>query len=96
MKQKLDFKIKIHITPKMTLFLATITCVGLMGVTYFSKPSALTVKEAIGAVIVPMQEGINEIGSWFFSLTEKQMKLEEALAENEALKNEVVKLQEEL
>lgn len=96
MKDKLDMKIKIQLTPKTTLVLATITCIGLMGITYFSKPSALTVREVVGSVVVPMQEGINEIGSWFFGLTEKRIKLEEALTENEALKNEVAALQEEL
>ena len=52
------------------LLLLTILCVGLMFVTFTTNVTLGPVQAISGYVIVPVQKGINEIGSWFSTRTD--------------------------
>ena len=51
---------------------------------------------AAGYVFVPMQEGINKIGTWITDKADNLKKLSDVMAENEELKSQVDKLTTEL
>lgn len=95
MREKLKL-LKEHIQPKMVLTALTVLCFASLAVSYFSRDMAVSVREAIGYVIVPMQSGINQIGGFFAGLTQERKDLETALAEIEDLKAELEDCKDQL
>lgn len=92
MKKKWDF----HISPKFILFALTSFCVISIGVSYFKSDYAVPIRTAVGYVVVPLQTGINRVGSFFAGIRDDRLSLEAALEENEALKQECQDLQEQM
>ena len=77
---------------KYMLLLLTILCVGLMFVTFTTNVTLGPVQAISGYVIVPVQKGINEIGSWFSTRTDYRQTIRELQAENLELKEKVSEL----
>ncbi len=77
---------------KYLLFILTILCTGLMLMTFstniFNKP----LNAFVGYVIVPFQQGINNVGNWLFTRSEELVQIRTLLDENEALKQQVAEL----
>ncbi len=94
MKDKLKFNI--NFKPRTVLFLVTILCIGMIGVTYFRKDTASSLKEVVGYVIVPMQKGLNQIGTALSEFTLERKQLNEVIAENDALNDKISALEDRL
>lgn len=77
MKDKL-LQLILMIKPKNILFVMTFVCIGIMGVTYFRSDSAVPLRTAVGYIVIPLQNGINEIGSMGQELLQERLDLEEA------------------
>lgn len=95
MREKIKL-LKEKIQPKMILAALTLLCFASLTASYFSKDMALSVREAVGALIVPMQTGINQIGRFGAGLTQERKNLEDALNEIEQLKEELKACNEQL
>ncbi|MCI5481647.1 MAG: rod shape-determining protein MreC, partial [Lachnospiraceae bacterium] len=85
-------KSKFSFPSKYMLLLLTILCVGLMFVTFTTNVTLGPVQAISGYVIVPVQKGINEIGSWFSTRTDYRQTIRELQAENLELKEKVSEL----
>lgn len=75
-------KSKFSLPSKYILLLLTILCVGLMFVTFVTNVTLEPVQAVSGYVIVPVQKGINEIGSWFSDRTDYRRTIRELQEEN--------------
>jgi len=95
-ENKNDFQIPVHIAPRIVLFLLTVCCICSMGFYYFKKENIVSVSQAAGLVLVPLQKGINQIGEFFFDLDQERLKLDEALAKIESLEAENEALNDKL
>lgn len=74
---------------KYWLLILSIICVLLMGLSLITNKVSGPLKVVANYTIVPMQNGINTIGTWLSDLTQNLETLEELRAENKALKAEV-------
>ncbi len=89
-------KPKLSIPPRYVLFLLTVLCVILLGIN-FVFPSALNpVREGILTVFMPMQKGINRIGSAVSEEIASFLHMREAEEENQALREQNRELSEKL
>ncbi len=95
-ENKNDVQIPFYIAPRIVLFFLTICCICSMGFYYFKKENIVSVSQAAGLVIVPLQKGINQIGEFFFDLDQDRLKLDEALAKIESLEEENKELNDKL
>ena len=89
-------KSKFVLPPRYILMILTGVCVIAMLVSFTFNISGGPLHTVAGYVFVPMQEGINTVGTWMSSQAEKFRNLKEVTAENEALKEQVDKLTAEL
>lgn len=92
-----DVKLPFTRKPQLVLFILTVCCIGSMGYYYIRKENIASVTQVVGAVTVPVQKGINKLGSIFFQFDQRRLTLEEAQeqiasleAENEELKEQMV------
>ncbi|MGN0383300.1 MAG: rod shape-determining protein MreC [Eubacterium sp.] len=88
-------RVKFTIPSKLILFLLTIFCIVCIIMSYINSNFGKPVKDAVATVIVPMQEGINSIGTWFSDKTSLMAYKKDLIAENESLKARVDELTEE-
>lgn len=95
-ENKNDFQIPVHVAPRIVLFILTVCCICSMGFYYFKKENIVSVSQAAGLVLVPLQKGINQIGEFFFDLDQERLKLDEALAKIESLEADNKELNEKL
>lgn len=86
---------KYTLPSKYLLFILTILCTVLMfltiGTDIFNRP----LNTAAGYVIVPFQQGISRLGSWFSGRSEELVQIRKLLEENARLKEEIAALTEE-
>ena len=91
MKKPSNFKVK----PKILISLLTLLCVVCLVlsaiVPSFSKPF----KFATGIMVVPLQEGVNRIGTWFTDKEELMKSVKKLKSENKKLNEKVDELTEE-
>lgn len=73
----------------------TIICVLLIGITSLKDGIMEPLRTGVGYVLVPLQTGVNAVGRGVYQELKDYSKLKSALAENEALKEEVARLMEE-
>lgn len=95
MKEKLQNCMK-GMLPKNILFIMTVVCIAVMGITYLDAGFAKPFRTVIGNIIVPLQKGVNRIGSWGNELFQEKMDKEEMKAQIEELKLEVENLQSQI
>ena len=74
---------------KYWLLILSIVCVLLMGLSLVTNKVNGPLRAIANYTIVPMQNGINTIGTWLSDLTQNLETLEELRAENDALKEEI-------
>ncbi len=89
-------KSKFVLPPKYILMILTGICIVTMLVSFTFNISGGPLHTAAGYVFIPMQEGINTVGSWITEKTEGFKNLNEVMAENEALQKQVDELTVEL
>lgn len=87
---------KKRVSAKITLLTMTLACVAIIIVGLTLNISGGPLKSVAGYVFVPMQKGINNAGLWIFDKTNEFKTLNEVLAENEVLKQQVSDLTSEL
>lgn len=86
-------KPNLSLPPRYVLFFLTMICVILLGIN-FVFPSALNpVREGIFTVFMPMQKGINEIGTKISDEIKALVHMREAEDENQKLRQEIEALQ---
>lgn len=89
-------KSKHSIPTKYTLLILTGLCVLVMFVSFTMNLSGGPLNTVAGYVFVPMQKGINSIGTWFVSKADDLKSLQDVMQENKELQAEVDKLTQEL
>ncbi len=86
-----------HVLPaKYLLMLLSGVCIVAMLLCFTLNISGGPLNTAAGYVFIPMQEGINKIGTWITDKADNLKKLSDVMAENEELKSQVDKLTTEL
>ena len=82
--------------PRYVLFFLTMLCVILLGIN-FVFPNALNpVREGVFSVFMPMQKGINQLGTMISDEIKILTHMHDAQKENQALRDEITALKEEL
>ena len=71
-------KIKSHLTSRVALIVVCVLCVASLLYNYWSREDSVKPAQIAGAVIIPFQEGLNEIGSFLFRSEEDRISLSEA------------------
>lgn len=80
---------------KLILVGLTVICILLIGVTSINSSWLAPLRTGVGYVLIPVQSGINAVGSSLYNQIKDYSKLNSALAENTSLKEEIVSLKEE-
>ncbi len=80
---------KININPKYVLIALVIFCIGLIFFSYRYGEKLSPIKQVVGTVVTPMQVGINSIGTYISDKLDTFKSINELLAENEKLQEQV-------
>lgn len=80
---------------KYLLFGLSLFCFVMIGVTLFNNSLINPVRNAVGYVLVPIQKGVNAVGSGIYNHLVSVGELQSALEENAALKEQIAELTEE-
>lgn len=91
MKNKKKFQIK----SKHLLVIMTFVCVSAAALTFMNVVSAGPVRNAVGYVIVPFQNGINEMGKWLTKKSQYFRDAEELARQNQELEERISALTEQ-
>lgn len=89
MKKKNQYKMK----TKHLITMMTILCLGLIVLSLSTSFSFAPVRNVLGYVIVPFQNGINEVGNWMTDQKNGFQSMKKLSAENEKLQKQVDELQ---
>lgn len=89
-------KFKDIFTAKHILIGLTSLCLLFIGLSFLYGDAANPVKNAVNKVVLPMQKGINSVGSRLFSSAEELAALKDAQEENAKLKEQIASLQQEI
>lgn len=85
-------KNKFTLPSKYLLLILSAACVLLMIVTFRTDLFEGPLRAVAGYVVVPFQEGIASVGGYLYDRAEEMGKLEDALAENQRLKEQIDEL----
>lgn len=88
MKKKSHYKMK----TKHLITMMTILCLGLIVLSLSSNFSFAPVRNALGRVIIPFQNGINQVGDWMTEQKNGFQSMKKLAKENEKLKEQVDEL----
>ena len=80
---------------KHLLVLMTFLCISAILLTFTQVVSVSPLREAASRVIVPFQNGINQVGSWMSGKLEAFQDMEQLAAKNQELEDKVAQLTEE-
>ena len=86
----------IEFPPRRILFIMTIVCLALMAATYFLSDNAVPVRTAFGYLVVPLQTGMNYLGSMGADAVDQRISMNELLETNQKLTEENAALRAEL
>lgn len=89
-------KAKSAIPSKYLLLIMTGICISAILLSFTFNISGGPLHAVAGYVFIPMQKGINQVGSWLSDKADTLQTLSEVMAENEALKKQVDELTVEL
>ncbi len=85
-------KIKFQLKSKYLIIIMTIVAVSMMAATFSSDVFSDPVRNTVGFVIIPFQNGINKIGEWLTSQADAFKDVKELAKENEELKAKIEEL----
>ena len=88
-------KKKFQMKSKHLLVLMTFLCISAILLTFTQVVSVSPLREAASRVIVPFQNGINQVGSWMSGKLEAYRNTEELAAQNQELEQKIAQLTEE-
>lgn len=80
---------------KYILIVLTALCVLLIGITSLRDGVMDPLRTGVGYFLIPIQSGVNKVGTGIYNELTDFTKLKGALAENENLKNEIARLTED-
>ena len=80
---------------KYLLVILTVICIALIGLTVTSTISVDPVRNTVGTLIIPLQNGLNRAGSWMSGRRSAQKTADELQLENDELREKVANLQEQ-
>lgn len=80
---------------KYMLFILTAVCIALICLTLTSTLSIDPVRNTVGTLIIPLQNGLNRAGSWMNGRRSTQKTADELQLENDELREKVANLQEQ-
>lgn len=89
-------KSKFVLPPQYILMILTSVCIISILVSFTFNISGGPLHVAAGYLFTPMQDGINTVGTWITEASDKFKKLDDVMAENEALQQQVDELTVEL
>ena len=89
-------KARRHIPAKYVLWFLSILCVAAMFASFLFDVPFTPLNTAAGYVFIPMQKGINEIGTWAGGVTDNLAKLRDVMKKNEELQAQVDELTTQL
>lgn len=89
-------KARHHIPAKYMLWSLSVLCVAAMFASFLFDVRFTPLNTAAGYVFIPMQKGINEIGTWVNGVADNLEKLRDVMAKNEELQAQVDELTTEL
>lgn len=89
-------KSKFVMPPKYILMIMTGVCIVAMLLSFTLNISGGPLNAVAGYVFIPMQEGINIVGSWISEKSDNLKNLSDVMAENEELRRQVDELTVEL
>lgn len=88
-----------HLNVKVALVIVVVLSVVSLLLQYFHREDSISFVSVAGAVVIPFQEGVNEIGKFLFdreserkAISEAKAKIDELTEENKALKREIDEL----
>lgn len=93
---KVRRKPKFTIPTRYVLLILTCVCVGALFISFTLSLSGGPLNTAAGYVFVPMQRGINTVGTWLSDKAENLKSLQTVLKENKELKAQVDQLTNDL
>ena len=83
---------KFTLPSKYLLFILTIVCLVLVVLTFNTTLFSGPLGTIAGYVVVPFQKGISEVGGWLNDRSEELAEIQDLLAENEKLKQQIDEL----
>ncbi len=89
-------KARRRIPAKYMLWFLSVLCVAAMFASFLFDVPFTPLNTAAGYVFIPMQKGINEVGTWVTSLTNNLEQLRDVMEKNEQLQAQVDELTTEL
>ena len=89
-------KTRRRIPAKYMLWSLSVLCVAAMFASFLFDVSFTPLNTAAGYAFIPMQKGINEIGSWVTSVSDNLTKLRDVMEKNDELQAQVDELTTEL
>ena len=88
-------KKRVYLKSKYLLVILTVICICLIALTVTSTIKVDPVRETVGVLIIPLQNGLNRAGSWLSGRQSEQRTAEELSAENQELREKLANLQEQ-
>ena len=85
-----------RITSRVVIVLLSAVCVFSILYHYFTRDDSVSITTVLGVIVVPFQEGANEVGSFLFRSDEKRLNLKEARERIDALEKENLELRNKL
>lgn len=77
---------------RLVLIVLSVSCVGMIGLTTIKNEQLRPLRTAVGYLLMPVQTGVNRVGSAVYSNFKNQEKMRTALADNESLREQVATL----
>ena len=77
---------------RLVLIVLSVSCVGMIGLTTIKNEQLRPIRTAVGYFLLPVQTGVNRVGSAVYSNFKNQAKMRTALADNESLREQVATL----
>lgn len=96
MKKRRRRKSRFHIPVKYVLLSLSILCIMAMFASFLLDVSFTPLNTAAGYAFIPMQKGINQVGSWVSGLADNLTELRDVMSKNEELQAQVDELTTEL
>ncbi len=77
---------------RLVLIVLSVSCVGMIGLTTIKNERLRPLRTAVGYLLMPVQTGVNRVGSALYTNFKNQERMRTALSDNELLRKQVASL----
>lgn len=77
---------------RLVLIVLSVSCVGMIGLTTIKNEQLRPLRTAVGYLLMPVQTGVNRVGSALYTNFKNQERMRTALSDNELLRKQVASL----